>query len=106
MVKTFGGYQAVGGNVHFPPGARGDYDLVSNVPVISTIEHYRLHDGPDGKDLAEPWQMERFYRYSKFAPDCMGQWLVYWRQNMPGYDSPCLDDEGNPMKNWWVYLFY
>ena len=105
-VKLFEGYQAVGGNVHFPPGASRDYDLVSNVPVLSSIEHYRLRDGQQDRDLAELWKMERFYRYRELAPDCMGQWLVYWRQNMPGYQSPCVDDDGQPMKNWWVFLFY
>ncbi|HHI67687.1 MAG TPA: hypothetical protein ENJ97_00010 [Planctomycetes bacterium] len=105
-IKTLKGYCAVAGNVHFPPGAKSDYDLVSNIPVLSTIEHYRLHDGKDGKDKAELWKMERFYRYRKTAPDCMGQWLVYWRQNMPGYKNPCKDDKGRPMKNWWVFLFY
>jgi len=105
-VKVCDGYQAIGGNVHFPPGASGDYDLTSNVPVMSSIEHWRLRDGEDGLDRVEPWRMERFYRYRDLAPDCMGQWLVYWRQNMPGFRSPCLDDDGLPMKNWWVFLFY
>ncbi|MBK8979276.1 MAG: hypothetical protein IPM29_25545 [Planctomycetes bacterium] len=105
-VRSLEGYHVVGGNVHFPPGASGDYDLTSDVPVLSTIEHYRLRDGPDGADRAEPWRMRSFYRYRELAPDCMGQWLVYWRQNMPGYRSPCVDDDGAPMKSWWVFLFY
>ena len=46
------------------------------------------------------------YRYRELAPDCMGQWMVYWRQNMPGYRNPCVDDRGKPMKNWWVFLYY
>ncbi len=105
-IKTFTGYQAVAGNVHFPPGAKGDYDLKTNVPVKSSIEHYRLRNGEGFSDKAELWQMERFYRYNAQAPDCMGPWLIYWRQNMPGLGSPCLDDKGNPMKNWWIFLFY
>jgi hypothetical protein len=44
--------------------------------------------------------------YYSVAPDCMGPWLVYWRMNMPGLDNPCLDNAGQPMKNWWVFLFY
>ena len=99
-------YQGVAGNVHFPPGAKCDYDMKSNIEVMSTIEHYRLRDGKDGKDIVEKWKMERFYRYNDFAPDGMGPWLVYWRQNMPGLDNPCVDDKGKPMKNWWIFLFY
>ena len=96
----------IAGNVHFPPGAKSDYDMKTNVPVLSSMEHYRLRDGPKKKDLAEEWKMERFYRYNDLAPDGMGPWLVYWRQCMPGLDNKCLDDERKPMKNWWIFLFY
>ncbi len=99
-------YYCVGGNVHFIPSSRGHYDLDSPFTVLSTIEHYRLFDGPDGKDLAEPWNKDKFAQYRPMAPDCMGCWLIYWRQNMPGYKSPCKDDDGRPMKNWWPFLFY
>jgi hypothetical protein len=44
--------------------------------------------------------------YRELAPDCMGRWVVYWRQNMPGLDNTALDDDGRPMKNWWPFLFY
>jgi hypothetical protein len=74
--------------------------------VLSTIEHWRMHDGPTGKDRAEPWTIEKFKQYLDFAPDGQGPWLVYWRQNMPNYNSPMKDDDGNPMKNWWPFLFY
>lgn len=80
--------------------------MKTNVPVLSSMEHYRLRDGPKKKDLAEEWKMERFYRYNDLAPDGMGPWLVYWRQCMPGLDNKCLDDERKPMKNWWIFLFY
>ena len=99
-------YVAGGGNVHFTPNGRGHYDLESPATVMSTIEHYRLFDGPDGKDLAEPWTIAKFQQYRDLAPDCMGSWLVYWRQNMPGLDNKCKDDSGKPMKNWWPFLFY
>lgn len=99
-------YYCVGGNVHFTPNSRGHYDLDSPFAVMSTIEHYRMFDGPDGKDKQEPWTCERFARYKEFAPDCMGPWLVYWRQNIPGYGNTCKDDEGKPLKNFWPFLFY
>jgi hypothetical protein len=45
-------------------------------------------------------------QYRDLAPDCMGRWVVYWRQNMPGLGNTALDDDGRPMKNWWPFLFY
>lgn len=99
-------YCCIGGNVHFTPNGRFHYDRESPVAVLSTIEHYRLFDGPDGKDLAEPWTIDAFQQYKKIAPDCMGAWLIYWRQNMPGYQNNCKDDDGKPMKNWWPFLYY
>ena len=99
-------YLAFGGNVHFPPNGRRDYDMENTVPVLSTIEDWRIGSGPGGRDLAIPWTNERFVRYRKLAPDCMGAWLVYWRQNLPGLENRQRDDQGIPMKNWWPFLFY
>ena len=99
-------YHSIGGNVHFPPGARHHYDLDSPYTALSTIENYRLRNGPDGKDLARPFTKDKFARYADVAPDCMGRWLVFWRQCMPGLDNQCVDDDGRPMKNWWPFMFY
>ena len=103
---TIEDYVAMGGNVHFPPGARGHYDLRSPYRVKTVMESYRLRDGPDGKDMIRDFDPARFRQYADVAPDCMGQWLVYWRQCMPGYGNRCRDDNNQPMKNWWVFLFY
>ncbi len=99
-------YVAFGGNVHFPPNGRRHYDLENDQPVLSTIEDWRIGSGPGGKDLARPWTKAAFAPYRKLAPDCMGPWLIYWRQNMPGLDNRQKDDAGRPMKNWWPFLFY
>jgi hypothetical protein len=104
--RTLEGYRAIGGNVHFTPTGRRDYDMENAAAVESTIEGYRLGGGPEGRDRAIPWKNDRFARYREIAPDCMGPWLVYWRQNMPGLDNPAKDDEGRPMRNWWPFLFY
>lgn len=95
-------YTCVGGNAHFPPNARGHYDLDNNRPVMSTIEDWR--GGPNAR--AKPFTNRAFANYRDLAGDCMGPWLVYWRQNMPGLDNRQLDDRGQPMKNWWPFLFY
>ena len=99
-------YVAFGGNVHFPPNGRRHYDLENTQPVMSTIEDWRIGSGPGGKDLAKPWTNEAFAKYRTLAPDCMGPWLIYWRQNFPGLDNRQKDDAGKPMKNWWPFLFY
>jgi len=103
---TVENFSVIGGNVHYNPSGRRDYDLDNPQQVMSTIENYRLFNGPDGKDRAELWDVSRFKQYNSLAPDCMGPWLVYWRQNMPGPDSPAKDDAGKPMKSWWPFLFY
>jgi len=99
-------YVALGGNVHFTPNGRGHYDLGNPAPVMSTIRSWRLGNGPGGEDLAELFTIADFQQYNSLAPDCMGPWLVYWRQNMPGLNNLARDDSGQPMKNWWPFLFY
>jgi len=103
---TVNDYVAVGGNAHFPPNARGHYDLNNPNPVLSTLEDWRIGSGPSGKDLAKPFTNKAFQLYRELAPDCMGAWLVYWRQNMPGFRNRQKDDKGRPMKNWIPFLFY
>jgi hypothetical protein len=95
-----------GGNAHWPPGGRQQYDLDSPFTVASFLENYRMHNGPDGKDKVEDFNKDKFGRYRDVAPDCMGAWIVYWRQCMPGLDNKAVDDHGKPMKNWWPFLFY
>jgi hypothetical protein len=99
-------YIPTGGNAHFPPNGRGHYDLDNDQSVLSTIEDWRIGSGPDGRDLAKPFTNRAFVANRDRFPDCMGPWLVYWRQNMPGLDNRAKDDAGRPMKNWWVFLFY
>jgi hypothetical protein len=99
-------FSVIGGNVHFNPTGRQDYDLNNPQTVLSTIEDYRIGSGPDGKDRAREWSVQSFKQYNQLANDCMGPWLVYWHQNMPGYRNRARDAEGRPMKNWWPFLFY
>lgn len=106
ITRTVNNYVAFAGNVHFMPTGRTHYDLTSDYTVMSTIEHAYMRDGADGKDIAEPWNKSKFAAYYSFVNDCMGAWLVFWRQAMPGRNNTCTDDDGNPMPNWWVFLFY
>ena len=99
-------YLCTGGNAHFPPNGRRHYDLDNTAPVLSTIEDWHIGSGPGGKDLAKPFTNAAFQQYRELAPDCMGPWLVYWRQNMPGLKNRQKADDGKSMKNWWPFLFY
>jgi hypothetical protein len=94
-------YVSAGGNVHFMPNGRFDYDLDGAAPAMSTVESWRQPG-----QQARPWTPAVLGRYRELAPDCMGRWAVYWRQNMPGPGNTARDDDGRPMKNWWPFLFY
>jgi hypothetical protein len=99
--RTVEHYVVAGGNVHFAPNGRFDYDLANAAPVLSTIETWRQPD-----EQARPWTPAVLEPLEAVAPDCMGRWVVYWRQHMPGLDNTALDDDGHPMKNWWPFLYY
>jgi len=103
---TVTNYIPVGGSAHFPPNARKHYDLDNPNPVLSTIEDWRIGSAANGKDQAKLFSNEAFRRYRDIAPDCMGAWLVYWRQNMPALSNKQKDDSAKPMKNWLPFLFY
>jgi hypothetical protein len=103
--KTVSNYVPVAGNVHFMVNGRRDYDLDNPQPVLTTIEHYRLHD-ENGKDRATLYTPAVLDQYRELGADCMGRWVIYWRQNMPGLGNKAIDDDGKPMKNWWPFLFY
>jgi hypothetical protein len=102
----FDNYISVGGNVHFTINGRHDYDLDNPQPVSTTIEHYGLRDGANGGDATTLFTPAVYAGYRQLANDCMGPWLIYWRQNWPGYRTRALDDDGRPMKNWCPFLFY
>lgn len=113
MIITVGGdkyqvtnYVCTGGNVHFTPNSRGHYDLDNTEAVLSTIENWRTASGKNGQNLPKRFTNAAFRKYTKLAPDGMGPWLIYWRQNMPGLDNKQFDDSGKPMKNWCPFLFY
>lgn len=103
---TINNYVASAGNVHFPPNARKHYDQNNGGLVMSTIEGWRMGEGPGGRDIARPFSAATLDKYASLCPDCMGKWLIYWRQNIPGLDNKSKDDNGKPMKNWWPFLFY
>jgi hypothetical protein len=100
------GYVPRGNSVHFTINSRKDMDMDNPQPVMSTIEHYRQHDGLRGADKSEMWTPAVLQKYKASTPDCMGPWVTYWMQNFPGPDNRASDDEGHHMKSWWPFLFY
>lgn len=94
------------GNVHFPPNGRRHYDLESPYTALSTCEHFRFGDGALGADQAVPFATSKFSDYSAIAGDCMGPWLVFWMQSIPGFANRSRDLDGQPMLAWWPFLFY
>jgi hypothetical protein len=98
---TLNPYDPICGNVHFAPNGREHYDQDSPYAVRTSCTHYR-----DGSGQTTVFTRNDFERYFSLAPDCMGGFLVWWRQNMPGFNNNARDDQGNPMLNWWPFLFY
>ena len=74
--------------------------------VQSTCTSWRQGGGPAGADVPRPFTRDAFRFYERLAPDCMGAFLVWWRQNVPGPDNGLLDDDGAPMLSWWPFLYY
>jgi hypothetical protein len=99
-------YNPVCGSVHFPPNARRHYDEFNTFAVLSTCQGWRQQEGAGGADLARDFSLSNFEQYSTLAPDCEGGWQVWWRQNMPGYQSGITDNAGQPMLSWLPYLYY
>jgi hypothetical protein len=109
----FDPYRQGCGTPEFPPNATARYDWRSSTPVESRCEHYGLRDGEDG-DLYEPYDAAtKLAVYADLLPedaefplDCGGGWQMYWRQSMPGRGNLARGADGEPMKNWWPFLFY
>lgn len=94
------------GNVHLAPNSRGHYDDRSPEVVTSTCEGWRQGGGPGGSDEERPFSTDLFSAYDDLVSDCGGGWQIFWRQSMPGLGNEAKDDDGQPMLNWWPFLFY
>jgi hypothetical protein len=113
------------GNAHFYPNTTGTYSYDANTPdntVLSSCEHYGLHDGANGNDQTNTFNnamTDQLYGRSPnpingacpatqpaCSDDCGGHGTTYLYQNFPGPGTVAKNDDGTPMHNWWVYLFY
>jgi len=100
------------GNVHFPPNGIKHYDyknagsmLASCVafgrPTKESVKKNRCDVYPEGKTSRQSWQ-----KYEQLSPDCGGGFLVWWFQNMPGFESRQYFPNGQPMLSIWPFLYY
>jgi hypothetical protein len=102
------------GNAHFYANTTGTYSYDARTPdptVLSSCEHYGLHDGANGKDMTTTYTNAMTDTYANQQTgasddDCGGHGTSYLYQNFPNYGTTAKNDDGTPMHNWWVYLFY
>jgi hypothetical protein len=97
------------GSTLFPPNATHRWDFEGTVPVHSRCENYQMHNGDGGDDVLDTYSKDKVASYDQaYNSTCGGGggWQVYWRQSIPGYGNTARDLSGNPMKNWWPFLFY
>jgi hypothetical protein len=112
------------GNAHFYANTTGTYSYDANNPdpsVLSSCEHYGMHDGANGKDMTTPYtnkMTDDLAKAQQTGPctagspycatedDCGGHGTSYLYQSFPSYGTTAKNDDGTPMHNWWVYLFY
>jgi hypothetical protein len=112
------------GNAHFYANTVGTYSYDLNTPdpsVLSSCEHYGMHDGTGGKDMTTPYtnaMTDSLARTQQTGPctagspycstddDCGGHGTSYLYQSFPSYGTTATNDDGTTMHNWWPYLFY
>jgi hypothetical protein len=96
------------GTVDFPPNARFRWDFDNREPdqaVPSRCDGYGISQGPDGQDLYDPYVPD-MSGGAQGPFNCAPAWQMHWRQSIPGYRNVAIDIDGQPMKNWWPFLFY
>ncbi len=104
--KTLTNYDAVCGNAHFAPNGRKHYDLGGTATVQTSCRHFRQGGGAGGADLKGAFTTADFSGYKTVAPDCMGSFLVWWWQQMPGVGTKATHSDGSPMLSWLPFVYY
>ena len=106
--RTINPFNQACGNAHFPPNGRSNYDQTNTFTVLSTCEHYGLHDGPGGADIQTNYDLHTLDKWKdKYGVSVVGgAWYMYWFESWPGVNNKAKMPDGTPMRNWWVYLYY
>jgi len=95
------GYEVACGNVHYPPGAARGYDYYPEATVLSRCETFM-----QPWERAVPLDGHPWSSLEGVNDDCGGRFLTWWMQHMPGLDNLARTPEGEPMKNWWPFMYY
>jgi Carbohydrate-binding module family 5/12 len=98
-------FDAVCGNVHFPPNGTAHYDYFNPTPVQSSCTGFGRHQGPGRSDALATVDPSLWSQYGQFG-DCGGEFLTWWYQNMPGHGSGQTFADGRPMKSMWPFFYY
>jgi hypothetical protein len=99
-------YEPICGNVHFAPNARSHYDDTNTAQVLSSCQDFGRHSGPGGADAKALVNNSNWFRFPSVAPDCEGDFLIWWMQNMPAPGSGQTYADGRPMPGLWPFMFY
>ena len=98
VARHFSGNNYVGvcGDYHHPPNILDHREYVYDDPttVSSICEDWRL----DGLSTVKSFNCMEWSCASR-------QFLIWWLQNIPGFNNTNRDRNGNPQPNWWAYLF-
>jgi hypothetical protein len=106
--RTISPFNQACGNAHFPPNGRSNYDQTNTFTVLSTCEHYGLHDAADGTDIQTNYDASTLDKWkAKYGVSVVGgAWYMYWFESWPGLNNKAKMPDGTLMRNWWVYLYY
>ena len=77
--------------------------------MLSTCEHYGLHDGPGGTDKQTPYNLASSMPWKskyKVGPRHRRSLVHVLVPELARPPQQATTPDGTPMKNWWVYLYY
>jgi hypothetical protein len=94
------------GSSRFPPNARSRGDWSNAAEVQARCAGFGLGGAAGGGDAYQAYSAATVTAEDNAVPDCGGGWQVYWRQSMPGPNTQARGAGGQPIKNWWPFLFY
>ncbi len=94
------------GNVHFAPNSAFQYNYNSSTPALNSCDDYGQGNGTGGNDRTTTYTAALVQGLEQKFGDCGGGWVTYWGQSFPGPGNTARDENGQPMKNWWPFLFY
>jgi hypothetical protein len=100
--QSIASYHAGCGNAHYPPGAARGYDYAPTAGVMSYCEDF-LVPGAPLKPANRRWLNDPTYASFEGAG---AKFYLYWFQNHPGRGNQAIDAAGNPIKNWWPFMYY